>query len=72
VIETIIRMVKIGCSKGFIIPKEMLKFFGYTEDIGYELKMDSNEIRIRKTDIRIFKKQKIKVKGKDKTIEMVL
>jgi antitoxin component of MazEF toxin-antitoxin module len=67
----LVKLTKIGNSKGFIIPKHLLELYGYKDDIGYALEITSNEIRIRKTDIKVSKRLKVKVvTKKGKTIEL--
>jgi antitoxin component of MazEF toxin-antitoxin module len=67
----IVKLTKIGNSKGFIIPKNLLEFYGYSDDIGYALEINSNEIRLKKTDVKVLKMRKVDVvTKKGKTLEL--
>lgn len=64
-----LKLVRIGKdSKGFIIPKRFLKMYGYEDDIAYSLEVNDEEIRIRKTNVKISKVTKVKIVTKGKEI----
>jgi antitoxin component of MazEF toxin-antitoxin module len=66
----IVKLVRIGNSKGFVIPKHLLEFYGYRDDIGYSLEINSNEIRIRKTDVKVSRLSRVAFVTKKGKVEL--